>query len=98
LAYWLEIPDSEQAYLDGLPLFDSAKERIREFIGYALADVDDAFRLDPANRTHPDTRYFLRQLLLWDVSGDRRVHRLDFYVNDENADQGVLILVYVDCQ
>ena len=73
-----------------------AKERIDDFIDYAIANVDDTFRQDPANRTPPDLRYFQSQLLLFDQWGDQRVHRLDFFVNDENAQQGVLILVYVD--
>jgi hypothetical protein len=71
---------------------------VEDFINYAIADVDDAFRTDPANRTQPDTRYFQRQLLLFDAWGDGRFHRLDFFVNDEHAPHGVLLIVYVDHQ
>jgi hypothetical protein len=98
LPYWVHISDRDKAYLAGLPLSDTAKERIDDFIDYAIANVDDTFRQDPANRTQPDLRYFQSQLLLFDQWGDQRVHRLDFFVNDENAHQGVLIIVYVDYQ
>ena len=98
MRYFVHITDNDRAYLSGLPLSDTAKERVEDFIDYAIARVDDAFRNDPANRTQPDTRYFQTQLVLFDKWGDRRFHRLDFFVNDENAASGVLIVVYVDHQ
>jgi hypothetical protein len=98
LPYWVHISDHDKAYLAGLPLSATAKERVDDFIEYAIANVDDAFRHDPANRTQPDPRYFQRHLLLFDQWGDRSIHKLDFYVNDERAPQGVLIIVYVDFQ
>jgi hypothetical protein len=98
LAYWLHISDPEKAYLDGLPLSDMAKDRVNDFIEYAIKQVDDAFRQDPANRTQPDTRYFNRQMLLFDFWGDQRFHLLDFYISDEHASSGILLLAYVDHQ
>jgi hypothetical protein len=98
LPYFVHIPDTERAYLDSLPLSDTAKQRVEDFIDYAIAQVDDAFRNDPANRPQPNTPYFHRDLLLFDRWGDRRCHRLDFIVNDEHASAGVLLVVYVDHQ
>ncbi len=98
MPYFVHITDADSAYLTGLPLSDTAKGRVNDFIEYAIANVDDAFRNDPANRTQPNTRYFHRDLLLFDKWGDRRIHRLDFFVNDENATYGILIVVYVDYQ
>jgi hypothetical protein len=98
LPYWVHISDHDQAFLAGLPLSDTAKGRVEDFIDYAIANVDDSFRHDPANRTQPDPRYFQTQLLLFDQWGDQRFHRLDFFVNDDHAHQGVLIIVYVEHQ
>jgi hypothetical protein len=90
--------DADKAYLTNLPLSDNAKQRVEDFIEYAIAQLEDAFRSDPANRTQPDTRYFQMQLILFDKGGDGRFHRLDFFVSDENAPHGVLRVVYVDHQ
>jgi hypothetical protein len=84
--------------LDALPLSDRAKDHVERFVEYAIGQVDDAFRSDPANRTHPDTRCFKRHLLLLDAWGDRQFHRVEFTVNDEHAKMGVLVVVYVDHQ
>jgi hypothetical protein len=96
VAYQVQIPDPVRAYLNGLPLSDTAKGRVEDFIDYALAQVDDAFRTDPANRTQPNTAYFQRVLILHDVWGDGRYHHILFVVNDSWAACGVLILVFVD--
>jgi hypothetical protein len=98
LAYQVHISDADRAYLDGLPLSVTAKERVADFIDYAIAQVDDAFRNDPANRTHPDPRYFQRQLLLRDVWGDGTYHQILFVVDDAPAAYGALLIVYVDHQ
>jgi hypothetical protein len=98
LPYFVHITDADRAYLAGLPLSDTAKEAVGDFIDYAIARVDDAFRNDPANRTQPDARYFHRDLLLRDKWGDGQFHRVDFFVNDQHAANGVLIIVYVDHQ
>ena len=50
MPYYMDIPDTEQAYLDALPLSSVAQDRIREFIAGFIANVPDAFRNDPANR------------------------------------------------
>jgi hypothetical protein len=55
LSYHVHISDADRAYLDNLPLSDAAKERVDDFIGYAIADVADAFRLDAENRPNPDS-------------------------------------------
>ena len=98
MSYFVHITDADRSYLAGLPLSDTAKEKVEDFIDYAIAQVGDAFRNDPANRTQPGGRYFHRDLLLLDVWGDGRAHRIDFVVNDEHAHVGVLIVVYVDHQ
>jgi len=96
LPYWVHISDVDRAYLNNLPLSDTAKKRVEDFVEYAIAQVDDAFRNDPANRTQSDPSYLQMQLLLFDKWGDRRFHRLDFFINDGNASQGALLVVYVD--
>jgi hypothetical protein len=98
LPFLVHLSDADRAYLANLPLSDTAKERVDDFIDYAIAQVDDAFRNDPANRTQPDPRYFHRDLLLLDVWGDGQCHWIDFVVNDEHAAHGVLLIVYVDHQ
>jgi hypothetical protein len=55
LSYHVHISDADRGYLDNLPLSDAAKERVDDFIGYAIADVADAFRLDAENRPNPDS-------------------------------------------
>ena len=98
MPYFVHITDADRAYLADLPLSATGKERVDDFIQYAIAQVDDAFRNDPANRTQPNTGYFHRDLLLLDVCGDGQYHRIDFVVDDEHAPFGVLIVVYVDHQ
>ncbi len=98
MPYLVHITDSDRNYLNALPLSDTAKEKVDDFIDYAIAQVEDAFRNDPLNRTQPNMHYFKTQLILFDTWGDRRFHRLDFFVNDENAPFGVLLIVYVDHQ
>src|SRR5579872_971065 len=96
LPYWVHLSDADRNYLKSLPPSDMAKEKVEDFIEYAIAQVDDDFRNESANRSQPDTRYFRRQLLLFDRWGDRRFHRLDFVISDANAPNGVLVVVYID--
>jgi hypothetical protein len=98
LAYQVHISDADRAYLDSLPLSDEAKERVEDFIDYAIANVTDAFRQDPANRTQPGAPYFQTQLLLFDKWGDGHYHAVNFVVDDRPAPFGVLLIVYVDHQ
>lgn len=58
MAYLVNISDSDQAYLDGLPLSETANGRVDDFIDYAVANVDDSFRNDPANRPSPNSHFF----------------------------------------
>ena len=96
MPYFLQITDRDQAYLATLPLSDTAKESVEDFIHYGIAEVTDAFRSDPANRTQPDTRYFYRDLVLFDASGDRKYHQIVFFINDEHAASGVLTIAFID--
>jgi hypothetical protein len=96
LAYFVHIEDSDQAYLDGLPLSDEAKGRLDDFIDYAIANVDDSFRNDPDNRPYPNSPIFRREFLILDISGDRRYHKITFYVSDEHAAVGILLIEFVD--
>ncbi len=98
MPYFVQIGAANRAYLDSLPLSEMAKGKVDDFIEYAIAQVEDAVRNDPANRIQPGTRYFHRDLLLLDFWGDRQFHRIDFVINDENAPIGVLIIVYVEHQ
>ncbi len=98
MSYHLHISNADRAYLDSLPLSEEAKERVEDFIDYAILSVDDAFRNDPTNRLGPGSPYFQRQLILLDFWGDGQGHAINFVVNDESAAFGVLILVYVELQ
>jgi hypothetical protein len=98
LSYLVHSSDADRAYLANLPLSDEAKEAVEDFIGYAIADVDDAFRNDPANRPYPGQPYFETRLLLLDRGGDGRLHVVHFIVNDAGAPSGVLLVVYVEHQ
>jgi hypothetical protein len=97
LSYFGHISDADRAYLDNLPLSDEAKDAVEDFIGYAIADVDDSFRNDPTNRPEPGKPYFETRLLLLDKGGDL-VHTIHFVINDANAPSGVLLVVYVEHQ
>jgi hypothetical protein len=92
----IDISDDERAYLDGLPLSPEAKERVRQFVERFIADIPDEFRVNTENRPVPDSPYFLVQYLIFDVWGDRRVHTIDFYVRDDKAEFGLLLIVFLD--
>jgi hypothetical protein len=62
LSYHVHISDADRAYLDNLPLSEEAKEAVEDFIGYGIADVDDAFRHDPANRPYPGKPLFRNRI------------------------------------
>jgi hypothetical protein len=67
LSYLLHIEDADEAYLNNLPLSDEAKRRVDDFIDYAIRNVDDHFRNDPANRPcGPGSPYFRCHLILRD--------------------------------
>lgn len=96
MAFDLHIADTEQAYLDALPLSVEAKERVDQFIQQFIVNVSDDFRLDEANRPNPAGPYFRVHYLLWDRWGDGRMHTLEFQVRDDKAAFGVLLLVFID--
>ncbi len=98
MGYIVHISDADRAYLDNLPLSDEAKQRVEDFIDYAIANVDDAFRNEPTNRTGLGLPYFETQLILLDIWGDGSLHTVRFIVKDSSASSGVLVVVYVDHQ
>jgi hypothetical protein len=100
LAFTLHITDADWTYLANLPLSERAKGSVDAFLDYAIAQVDDAFRNDPANRPWPNRPLFQRDFLLLDdeAAGKRGYHKIRFVVNDAAAPYGVLVLVYVDHQ
>jgi hypothetical protein len=96
LPYNVDISDAERAYLANLPLSAKAKDRLRLFIVTFLENVPDPFRLDPLNRPAAGKPYFLVQHIIRDIWGDGRLHLVDFYVRDDGAPFGVLLIVYID--
>jgi hypothetical protein len=70
--------------------------RVKDFIQYALIDVKDDFRNDPANRPVGGKGLFVCDFFLVDGWGDDRWHRIEFTVGDSQALQGKLAVVYVD--
>jgi hypothetical protein len=95
LSYFIQISDQHQAYLDALPLSDTAKDVVSEFIEKTIAEVTDDFRNNPRNRTQ-DRHTFRMNLDLLDVPGDWKVHQVAFFVNDEHVQSGVLIITRVE--
>ena len=100
MSYHLQISERDRTYLDGLPLSNAAREKIDDFIEYAIEQVDDGLRTNPENRPKANTPFFERVLLLMDedVAGNRSFHTLRFVINDAKAAFGVLILAYVEHQ
>ena len=96
MAYLGNISDRDQAYLDGLPLSDTAKRRVDDFIDYAIVNVDDSFRNDPANLPSSNAHFFQVDFLILDSSGDGRYHNITFVVSDEHAAAGTLLIVFVE--
>jgi hypothetical protein len=96
VAFYLYISDIEQAYFDGIPLSPEAKDRVRGFVEQFIANVPDEFRLNPENRPHPDRPYFLVQHIILDREGNGLVHTIDFYIQDDKAESGVLVIAYID--
>ncbi|MHB1423557.1 MAG: hypothetical protein ACYC3I_10255 [Gemmataceae bacterium] len=96
MAFFVHIEDKDQAYLDGLSLSDEAKGRLDDFINYAIANVDDSVRTDPAHRPFPNAPIFQLDFLILDSWGDRRFHKITFYVSDERAAVGVLLIEFMD--
>jgi hypothetical protein len=98
LAFHVHIPDHERAYLHRLPVSHSAKQRLEEFIEQFIANVPDDFRLDPENRHGDGSPYFFVRHIFLDRDGDGRLHAVDFHVRDDQAQFGVLLIVFVDHQ
>jgi hypothetical protein len=96
LAFELHIRDEDQAYLDGLPLSGRAKAKLEDFIDYAIRKVPSGFRNNPENRPSPDKLVFVLQFFLVDAWGDDRWHTIDFTVDDSQAADGKLAVVFVD--
>lgn len=98
LPFIVHITDADRAYLDNLPLSDRAKGKVEDFIDYAIAQVDDASRLDPERRPWPNLPFFQTELLLMDsdTSGKKSFHKITFTVKDAAAPYGVLVIVLID--
>jgi hypothetical protein len=94
MAYFVHY-DPDEDKVSALPISDAAKQAVRDFIRYAIAEVEDSFRLDPANRPEGTGPYFERELILVDAEGDNHFHHIKFLVNDSAAPAGVLIIVEV---
>lgn len=96
MSFHIHITDRDRTYLDGLPLSPQAKQNLNQFVEQVIANVPDEFRLDPENRSSPDTPYFRVQYLFLDAGGDGRVHTIDFHVQDDKVSFGVLLIVFID--
>jgi hypothetical protein len=98
LAFHVHITHADESYLNNLPLSPEAKRRVWYFVETQLAELPDDFRLDPANRLAPDQPFFRIRHLIKDIHGDGKIHTIDFYVQDDKAEFGVLLVVFVDHQ
>ena len=96
MTFELTIKDKNQAYLDALPHSGRAKAKLKDFIDYAIRKVPSGFRNNPDNRPHSGKPYFVSQLLIVEEWGDDRWHTIDFIVDDSQATEGKLTIVFVD--
>jgi hypothetical protein len=96
LSFHVHLPDSEQAYLNNLPLSELARERVQQFISQRIADVSEEFRLNAENRHPAPAPYFQMRFILLDRWGDGRIHSIDFHIRDDHAAMGVLLVVFID--
>jgi hypothetical protein len=96
LAFDIQITDTDQAYLDGLPLSPQAQRSVQDFLQHELANIKDEWRADPSRRPYPGTSLFVLDFCLLDYWGDERWHQIQFVVDDSRAEMGVLAIVYVD--
>jgi hypothetical protein len=96
MPYHLQIKDEDRAYIDGLPLSPRLLARLEQFIEQGIRNVtdDDRARL----RCGSGSPHFHKRWLAVDFFGDRRGHLVDFYVNDEGAAFGALVLAFVEHQ
>src|SRR5260370_27551919 len=96
LPFHIDIRDIERAYLDSLPLSPQAKERLDRFVEEFIAEIPDEFRLNPDNRLGSDSPHFRIHHIILDRWGDGRVHAIDFFVRDDKAKFGALLIVFID--
>jgi hypothetical protein len=96
VAYDVLIPDEVRAYLNNLPLSPTGKDLVTNLINQRIANTIDRFRLDPANRPDPNKPCFVVRHLFADFSGDGYFHTIDIYVSDRWAEQGVLVIAYIE--
>ena len=94
MAYKLEFQPQVKLFFRSLTGL-SRQGRIRLFANLhaSLANVSDAFRHDPANRTAPGSSRFVFLLLMRDTAGGGRIHQFRFIVDDAAAPYGILRLV-----
>ena len=100
MGYHVHLTDDVLTYLYTLPLSTQAKKRLDDCIDYAIAKVDDAFRMDPANRPSANHPCFMRDFIIADAGADGEItaHKITFVVSDARAAVGVLQVVFVDHQ
>ncbi len=96
MAYFVDITEDDERYLDSLPLSKEARNRIQNFLVNTIGNVADAIRNDPGNRHEGSDQYFWSQFVILDAWGDNRSHRIDVIINDAAAAHGVLRIVYIE--
>jgi hypothetical protein len=94
LAYDIQARPEDKVYLASLPLSDRSKRRVEDYIVNGLGNLTDDDR--ERNRLAPGSPCIRMQFNLRDWWGDRRSHRVDFFLSDANAVHGVLLLLYVE--
>lgn len=95
MRYRLEYRESVRDYLRSLPLTREGRVKLNTALIQMVAEVEDSFRSDPANRPDPASPFYHFTYLFTD--GDR-LWKLFVVVDDSTAVYGVLRIVYADCQ
>ena len=94
MRYHFEITPRVRQYLSDLSLL-TREGRIKLSAGISsLSEAADQFRIDPANRLGPDSRYFRAQYIFADGG---KVRMLTLVIDDSAAAYGVLVVEYAEC-
>ncbi len=87
--------ENDEAYIKQLSLSQQAIARVLDFVAHDLGNANDDIRTDPANRLDPNKPFYRCDFSLVDCWGDERFHRIEFVIDDSEAFQGRLAVVFV---
>ena len=80
MAYLIHLSDADRDYLQHVPMSETAKGKVTDFIAYGIANVDDAFR--KAGKRVEDAGQRIGRSLK-DKKVSEEAEKLISYLNDE---------------